>query len=96
MDSHFVGKQPSPQPSPLQGEGASLAVLQFVALIRGEWAVQAPKSLFRVEMVEADDRYCLRCCGVRVHDVVEGVKLPSVRCQVVVCRCCGMESRYEK
>lgn len=104
--AHFVGNTPEPStptgkdPSSNSenefGEGSSLAVLQFLVLARGEWAVQAPTSPFRVESVTAERRYCLGCCGVRVHDVVEGVKLPSVRCQVVVCRCCGMESRYEK
>lgn len=85
MGTHFVD-QPSPQPSPLQGEGASLAVLQFVALMRGEWRVQAPRSPFRVVRVEAEHRYCLGCFGERVHDVICG----SDRV-IAVCRCCGKE-----
>jgi hypothetical protein len=95
-----TGKDPSdptPNPSPFSknenGEGSSLAVLQFVALMRGEWAVQAPTSPFRVERVTAEKRYCLGCCGVRVHDVVEGFRfqVPGVKCEVAVCRCCGKE-----
>lgn len=94
MDDFLNNKQNSSTPTgkdpSAEGvEGSSLAVLQFVALIRGEWRVQAPTSPFRVERVTADERYCLGCCGVRVHDVVEGIKLSGARCQVVVCRCCG-------
>ena len=91
-----TGKDPTPSPSPFSknenGEGSSLAVLQFVALIRGEWAVQAPKSLFRVERVTAEERYCLRCYGVRVHDVVSGQRLAfsdQPKAEMAICRCCG-------
>lgn len=93
-----TGNQPSPQPSPLQGEGVSLSVLQFLVLARGEWTVQAPTSPFRVGRVFAEERYCLGCCGVRVHDVVEGVKfqVSGIKCQVVVCRCCGKECHDEE
>lgn len=100
--AHFIGNTTEPStptgkdPSAEFGEGSSLAVLQFLVLARGEWTVQAPTSPFRVERVTAEERYCIRCFGVRVHDVVEGVRLPSIRCQVVVCRCCGKERRYEK
>lgn len=96
--STSAGKDPTPDPSPNSkrefGEGrrgASIAVLQFVALVRGEWGVQALRSPFRVEMVTAEERYCLGCCGVRWFDVVVGFQVPSVRCQVAYCRCCGKE-----
>ena len=98
MDGHFVGssnKQGGKTP-PLQDQDTSLAVLQFVVLARGEWAVQAPTSPFRVEAVTAEERYCLGCCRVRRFDVVEGFRVPSIRCQVVICRCCGKEYRYER
>ena len=100
-----TGKDPTPSPSPFSknenGEGSSLAVLQFLAIVRGEWAVQAPKSLFRVERVTAEERYCLRCCGVRGHDVVEGFGLDTPMSTsatrpakiLMICRCCG-EERY--
>ena len=91
-----TGKDPTPSPSPFSknenGEGSSLAVLQFVALIRGEWAVQAPTSPFRVEQVTAEERYCLKCCGVRVHDIVSG----QSKAEMAICRCCGKERRYER
>lgn len=93
--SASTGNEPSPQPSPDGRGGISLAVLQFVALARGEWKVQAERSPFRVERVFAEERYCLNCCGVRVHDVVEGQRLAvgftlaGTRQQLAICRCCG-------
>jgi hypothetical protein len=112
--AHFIGNkgkssassdnQPSPQPSPCKGEGASIAVLQFVALARGEWGVQVPQSPFRVVGVTAEERYCLGCCGVRWFDVVEGVRwqvsggkcqVSGGKCQVVICRCCGKDRENE-
>ena len=78
--SASTGKDPTPDPSPFSknenGEGSSIAVLQFVALARGEWGVQKVRSPFRVESVTAEERYCLRCCGVRWFDVVRGTPLP--------------------
>jgi hypothetical protein len=89
------GKRPSPQPSPMKGEGASLSVLQFVAIARGEWAVQVPRNAFRAEAVVEEQRYCLGCFGLRWFDVIRGCQVSGApqgggaRCQVLVCRCCG-------
>lgn len=108
--AHYIGNNPEPStptgkdPSAEFGEGSSLAVLQFLVLARGEWTVQAPTSPFRVVSVTAEERYCIRCFGVRMHDVVEGFPkkddtkfhVANSKCQVVVCRCCGKERRYEK
>jgi hypothetical protein len=106
-----TGKSPTPNPSPFSknengegSEGSSLAVLQFVALMRGEWVVQAPRSPFLVVRVFAEERYCLGCCGVRWFDVICGTPLPSASPQIplrgylggevvmAICRCCGAES----
>ena len=93
MDAHFVGKYNlTPDPSP-KGEGSSLAVLQFVALIRGEWMVHKPANPFRAVSMTADERYCLRCCGVRWFDVVCGHRSAfsgQVEEVMAVCRCCGV------
>lgn len=90
MDAHFVN-YPSPRPSPLQGEGASLAVQQFLELIRGDLPVQPPANRFRVAWLVMNEVYCLSCYGVRHHDVA----MDAGR-QVVWqhCRCCGKESGY--
>ena len=102
MNGHFVGKDnltPDPSPKGEGSEGTSLVVLQFVALMRGEWRVQAPQSPFRVERVFAEERYCLGCCGVRWFDVVEGMGLDTAVSaqptrpprEIAICRCCGAE-----
>jgi len=99
MDAHFMNKNnltPNPSPKGEGSEGASLAVLQFLAVARGEWSVQKSQSPFRVERVYAEERYCLGCCGVRWFDVIVGCQVSGARCQVVICRCCGKETSCER
>jgi len=100
MDAHLVNNpDPTPDPSPnssnLERGATSLAVLQFVALARGEWSAQVPCSPFRVERVTEERRYCLGCCRVRVHDVVKGQRSAFggqlLEASVVICRSCGEE-----
>lgn len=74
-----TGKSPTPSPSPngreqfVEGsQGTSLAVLQFVAIARGEVVVHVPANAFRTMSIMAERRYCLKCCRVRVHDVWHG------------------------
>jgi len=94
MDAHFVGQgqfSGGEEPSTPSTHGNSLAMVQFVELARGERAVQEPSHPFRVEEVKAEERYCMRCCGVRWFDVVVGVRgqVPGVRCEVLaMCRSC--------
>jgi hypothetical protein len=98
----FLNNNSKPSTPTSNDEDTSLAVLQFLVLARGEWTVQAAKSPFRVEMVTAERRYCLKCFGVRVHDVVSGFGLDTSResggatrplKKLVICRFCGKE-RY--
>ncbi len=89
----------SPTPNPRQGANSSnlergttsLAVLQFVALMRGEWRMQAPWSPFRVVSMKAEGRYCLGCYGVRAHDVLEGVDEWGNMVKLNICRHCGKQ-----
>jgi len=65
----------------------SIAVLQFVALARGERAVRKPRNPFQVAFVEEQSRYCLRCCGLRTFDVI--FTRPANFETAAICRCCG-------
>jgi hypothetical protein len=67
QNSHYVGQDPE---SPTQE--TSLAVQQWVELVRGERKVAVPANLFRVMEVRTEDIYCLRCCDVRRCDAVYG------------------------
>ena len=90
MDAHFVGHDQN-HINPSTTKDISLSVMQFVELARGERAVQKPSHPFRVEAVQAEERYCMRCCGVRWFDVVMGFRgqVPGVRCEVLaMCRSC--------
>jgi hypothetical protein len=93
MDSHIVGN-PTPSPSPNAGGapefggGNSIAVVQFVELIRGERTRQEPVSRGVVEMFCLDG-YCLGCCGVHPIDFA---KNGSGRVLWMRCRFCGKES----
>jgi hypothetical protein len=80
---YFVGSQRS--------SGSSLAVRRWVDACRGE-AVHAPRNPFRVQRVTAEEQYCLKCCGVRWHDVVIGFEIGSIH-KVTFCRACGEEVR---
>ena len=51
--------------------GTSLAVVQFFAIATGEIPVHKPDNGFRTVRLVGEERYCLGCCGVRWHDVLE-------------------------
>jgi hypothetical protein len=78
---------------------ASLAVKQFCAVAFGTEQVHKPVQSLRVEKVTAEERYCGRCCSVRVCDVVYPSLSPSpslhdgegCSVEVVICRVCGEE-----
>ena len=76
-------------------KGSSLAVRQFVDLISGWMPVHAPTTPFRVEAVETEERYCLKCYAVHHFDVVIGCQLSGDRCEVAFCRGCGAEVRSD-
>jgi hypothetical protein len=85
MKGHFLGQgQFSDGASPARG--SSLAVRQFVDLVSGWVPVHTPTTPFRVEAVEVEERYCLKCYAVHNFDVVRGDGR-----EVAFCRCCGME-----
>jgi len=70
-------------------EGTSLAVAQFVELVRGERDVQQPHNLFRVREVAAEEHYCFQCFGVRWFDAIYA-RHPLWK-TIKRCRCCGKE-----
>ena len=100
MRAHFINSPShhlTPDPSP-KGEGSSLAVLQWVELLRGERPVMKETNPYRVEAVRAEEHYCLSCLGLRWFDVIYAVTdVPVVaRLRVVEgnfkvkqCRYCG-------
>lgn len=88
MRFHVIGNRRSSQPSTPRGEGVSLAVRQWMELVRGVRPVAKPENLFTVVLVLAEDRYCLGCFRVRTHDVVFGVGYEAA----ARCRRCGKES----
>ena len=90
MKIHWVGD--SKQGSGVQGVGigTSLAVAQFMELVRGKRARMEPHNRFQVVLVVAEPRYCLTCLRVQVHDVIFSVGL---ECEAASrCRACGKES----
>lgn len=90
--SHFLGSDFTPNPSPKREagvEGTSLAVRQFCAFAFGIAAPHSPSQPWRVTEVVFETRYCLKCFGLRGHDVVKGHLH-----EVSYCRCCGAEVRY--
>ncbi len=100
-NAHYIGQgrflEEGGASSPTSG--TSLAVSQWVELVRGERPIQAPANPFQVESVTCEEQYCLRCCGLRHFDVVHAVtnKLPvwdwdlgmDVRFVMKRCRACG-------
>ena len=88
MYAHFFGKAyPNPYKPTSTAIENSIAILRFMDAVRGE-VVHKPANPFRAVSVRAERRYCLGCCGVRVHDVVcdaYGVG------RVAMCRGCGGE-----
>jgi hypothetical protein len=101
MNSHFVGNSaltPDPSPAGRGEQGTSLAVLRFVDAIRGE-AVHVPGNVFKTVSVTDECRYCLKCCRVKMHDVLRGLSDEflgekigmDVEFSLIRCRSCGKE-----
>lgn len=85
MKGHFLGQdQNSDRAS--SARGSSLAVRQFVSIAFGWMPVHKPANPFRVEAVEMEERYCLKCFDVRHFDVVRGAGR-----EIAFCRACGAE-----
>lgn len=84
--SHF------PSPAPAGRGGTSIVVRRFLDAVRGE-VVHAPANEWHTESVLAEERYCLRCCGVRWHDVVVAWSQTGKPIDVSWCRVCGEEVR---
>lgn len=85
MNGHFLGQGQFSRGAS-SSHGSSLAVRQFVDLARGWVPVHQPSQPWRVEAVSAVERYCLRCCDVRIFDVVSGAQ------ETAFCRVCGEEA----
>jgi len=88
MDFHLIGCRPSSLTPLPKSEGNSLAVLQWMELVRGERVVMRPANPFQVETVLAEERYCFHCLGVRWADVARDVMQQVL---LMRCRCCGKE-----
>jgi hypothetical protein len=71
-------------------EGTSLVVRQFVAIVRMEVPVHKPANEFQTELVEAVDRYCLKCFTNGIWDVWVG-RHEGLSFKLGRCRCCGKE-----
>lgn len=85
MEGHFLGQDRN-SGGASSTRGSSLAVRQFVDLARGDMPVHAPNQPWQVESVIDVEGYCLRCCDVRIFDVVSGRGRA-----VAFCRACGLE-----
>lgn len=98
MNFHFVGSDDTPHPYNASSAtlGISLAVLQWMELVRGERVVMKPCNPFRVQMVRAEEHYCLQCFGIRWFDVIYAVSTPYraelSAIKIRRCRVCGKES----
>lgn len=86
MKGHFLGQDQN-SGGASSARGSSLAVRQFVDLAFGWMPVHTPTTPFRVEVVESEERYCLKCFAVHAFDVVRGDGR-----EVAFCRACGDES----
>ncbi len=86
MKVHWIG---SKQGSGVQGIGigTSLAVAQFMELVRGQRTRIEPHNRFQVALVVPEPRYCLVCLQVKIHDVVFSVGYEAAS----RCRSCGKE-----
>jgi len=91
---HFVGQDHFSEKKRFDApiSGTSLVVLQFFAIVTGEVPVHKPANGFRTVRLVGEERYCLGCCGVRWHDVLEA-ELSAVSGQLSVvkiarCRVC--------
>jgi hypothetical protein len=71
-------------------EGTSLVVRQFVAIVRRDVAVHKPANEFQTEVVEATERYCLKCFTTGVWDVWVG-RHEGLSFKLGRCRRCGKE-----
>ena len=88
MKYHVIGQWPRKPTNILLGRGTSLAVRQWMELVRGERAVTRPQNQVKVVLVLPEDRYCLQCLQVKTHDVIWSVGFEAGS----RCRQCGKES----
>ena len=88
VKSHMAGhsKVPGKKGSSSPTNGTSLAVWQWMELVRGERLVMRPHHPYRVETVQAEEHYCLYCFGVRWWDMVRDAQGGLLLRR---CRCCG-------
>jgi hypothetical protein len=92
MNNHPIGQDPfsSTDGNSAVGQGTSLVVRQFVAILRGEVAVHEPVNPWRVVAVQAvEKKFCLACFGVRRFDQVVVKSGQVLFTALAVCRCCG-------
>ena len=68
----------------------SVAVQQFLEIVRGELPVRAPANEFQTVRVEAVERYCLKCCAARMFDAWHG-QHGGAAFTLGRCRACGKE-----
>ena len=87
MKFHLIGKNFRTDRSSAR-QGTSLAVLQWMELLRGERPAMEPQNRFEVRLVLAEDRYCTGCFKAWTHDVAYSVGFEAAR----RCRSCGKES----
>ena len=74
----------------METKSTSVAVRQFVAILRAEVPVHEPRNEFETVAVEAEMRYCLKCFGVRTFDMWRG-RHEGREFRLGRCRCCGAE-----
>jgi hypothetical protein len=74
----------------MTNKSVSVVVQQFLAIVRAEVPVHVPANEFVTVAVEDDQRYCLRCCGVRTFDLWHG-RHEGREFRLGHCRCCGAE-----
>lgn len=68
--------------------GTSLAVQQFLAIVRGEISIHEPQNPWKVVTVEAMERYCNTCASERTFDAVTVIHGETMFGALAVCRCC--------
>jgi hypothetical protein len=88
MKIHWIGASRQGKGVQGVGVGTSLAVAQFMELVRGQRTRLEPQNRFQVALIVAEPRYCLSCYRVKVHDVIFGVGYEVA----ARCRFCGKES----
>lgn len=91
---HLSGQDQISNPPLRFGKGTSLAVRQFMALVRGEEEPHQPNNPWQVEKVVAEERYCRNCYGVHWFDIVLGRGQDGRRTALYQCRGCGHQMDF--